>query len=439
MKIKPLSFILTGALALTSAAALAGCGNEDYPVSVGNLTVKSQPGKIVVLDDAAADIIDYIDYSKYLVGRSDEVDQEWLSIVPSVGSSAEPNIDEIVNSEADIVFAALDTDETVKRELTDKGITVVTMSEAQSQSSLETNYRTIGRLLGGEITGVSKANQQYAVLLNDMEKIKNTAEDAQSSDVPLKVCYLYSENNQLKMMTSGTYCDMLLSYTGAVNIAVNVTDNTVEVSTLKVADPDYIFYDSDETLANIVGNDVLKNMNAVKKKHMMLLSGGDISRQGQTALNTLQKIVEFMYPSIASESKNSTAAVESKTESTTAPSADSQKTTSAKNATEPSTAAQTETQAATDSAKSVADDYGIKIDDKKTLSYEDENKDVKAMQQRLFDLGYIDDKENITGYYGDVTKAAVRQFQKNSGIKESDNANNATLKAMFQSNAAKAE
>lgn len=433
MNTKPFSIILTGTMILASAVAFSGCGNNNYPVNAGNLTIDSEPENVVVLDDAAADIIDYIGYSKKFVGRSDEVNQEWLSVVPSVGSSAQPNVDEIVNSDADIVFAAADTDESVKQNLTDKGITVVTISEAQTQSCLETNYRTIGRLLGGEITGVSKANQQYDALLNDMEKIKNNASEAQSSDVPLKVCYLYSEDNELKMMTSGTYGDMLLSYTGAVNIAVNVTDNSVEVSTLKVADPDYIFYDSEETLANIQSNDVLKGMNAVKQKHIMQLSGNDIRRQGQTALNTLQSIAEFMYPSLASQAENTTTETQNSTEAvTTASTQASQNTETTQKATEKATE---KTTVANDS---VASDYGIKIDNKTKLSYEDENDNVKAMQQRLFDLGYIDDKENITGYYGDVTKAAVKEFQKNNGIKESGNADNATLKAMFNSSAAKA-
>ena len=61
------------------------------------------------------------------------------------------------------------------------------------------------------------------------------------------------------------------------------------------------------------------------------------------------------------------------------------------------------------------------------------------MQQRLFDLGYIDDKENVTGYYGDVTKAAIEAFQKKSKLDENgDEANAKTLEALFMSNAPKA-
>ncbi len=61
------------------------------------------------------------------------------------------------------------------------------------------------------------------------------------------------------------------------------------------------------------------------------------------------------------------------------------------------------------------------------------------MQQRLYDLGYVTDKENITGYYGEISEAAVKAFQKNNDIKETGNADNATLVAMFNSSAVKAD
>ena len=82
------------------------------------------------------------------------------------------------------------------------------------------------------------------------------------------------------------------------------------------------------------------------------------------------------------------------------------------------------------------DKYKINLD-KLSLKYEDENDNVKIMQQRLYDLGYVDDKENITGYYGDISKEAVENFQTKNGIKATGNADNATLVKMFDSNAVK--
>lgn len=92
-----------------------------------------------------------------------------------------------------------------------------------------------------------------------------------------------------------------------------------------------------------------------------------------------------------------------------------------------------------DSATSVASEYKITITPNLSLKIEDENNNVKVMQQRLYDLGYITDKGNITGYFGEISQSAVKEFQKKNSIKETGAADNATLVAMFDVNAVKAK
>ena len=59
--------------------------------------------------------------------------------------------------------------------------------------------------------------------------------------------------------------------------------------------------------------------------------------------------------------------------------------------------------------------------------------EVRAIQQKLKERGLF--KSDITGYYGDLTEAAVKAFQKAHGIKETGTADNATLVVMFRSDA----
>lgn len=403
MKKKIVSLFLVGTLAVSSAAMFSGCGDGDYPVQVANFEIQEQPTKVVALDPYAADIISYIGYDVNMIGRSDEVNQEWLSVVPSFGSADNPDIDAIVEGNTDVVFASENMSDENKKLIQDKGIRVITLSQATTQTQLETNYITLGKILGGAETGTLKAQKAYEELIGEMDKLKVSAEEARESDIPYEVCYLYTENGQLKMMTSGTYGDMLLSYTGSVNVAVNVAENSVEFNTLKVANPDYVFYDSEETLNFIKSDATLKSLSAIKKKNTLMVTSDEMNRQGNTALETLEKMIGFMYPALAKQNGSSS---------------------DEELATEPAKA----------EAKSVAEDYKIDLKDLK-LEYEQDNDDVLAMQQRLFDLGYIDDEENVTGYYGDVTKAAVKAFQKNNEIEETGTADNDTLTAMFMDDA----
>ncbi len=423
MKKKLISITLALAVTLSAALVLGGCGDKEYPVSVANLTIEEEPESIVVLDPSAADIISFIGYDVKMVGRSDEVDQEWLSVVPTVGSAAEPDVDEIVASEASIVFATLDLSDDIKDELKASGIQVITMSQATTTDELETEYNNLGRILGGEITGLQKGEQAYQELLDDMDEVKSTVAASKSTDVLYTVCYIYTEDDELKMMTSGTYGDMLLGYTGAVNAAVNIDDNTLDVDTLEIANPNFIFYADEQTLENIKSEAILSKLTAVKNNKMLMVSSEQITRQGQTALDTLQKMVEFMYPELASSSSDDEADAAVEANATVAE----------------TTAAEETTEAAAEEVTSVAEDYGITVDDDLSLEKGDDNDNVKAVQQRLYDLGYVTDDENITGYYGDVTEAAVKQFQKNNDIKETGTADNATIVAMFNSDAAEAE
>ena len=47
---KIISFLLAAAVAVTSAAALAGCAGTEYPVEIANIQINKEPENIVVLD-----------------------------------------------------------------------------------------------------------------------------------------------------------------------------------------------------------------------------------------------------------------------------------------------------------------------------------------------------------------------------------------------------
>ncbi len=425
MKTKIISIALAVVTMLSAVALLSGCSDGEYPVEVANITIESQPKNIVVLDAPTADILIATGYDRYIVGRSDEVDQKSIEVAPSVGSYENPDADKIINSGADLVFAGLSINENTKKKLQDKGIQVITMSHGDTPKQVETNYVTIGKICGGTKTGAKQGEDTYNDLLDKMNNYKQEVSN-RNSGILDTVCYLYTENDQLKMMTSGTYGDMLLGYTGAVNAAVNISDNNVDVATLKVANPNFIFYADDATLQKIKSDATLASLGAVKNGKILEVSLEEMSRPGNTALEALEKMVYFMYPDLKPKSSTS-----STTDATKA----------AQDATASNTDATTATQAATTSnaSKSVADKYNLTITSDLSLKQEDENDTVKAMQLRLYNIGYIADKDNVTGYYGEVTTEAVKNFQKTNGLKETGTADNATLVLLFDSNAKKAK
>lgn len=432
---KLIAGILCAVLVLGTALSLSGCGDKNYPVKIANLTIDKEPKSIVVLDPNSADIISYMGYDVKIVGRSREVDQKYLDVAPVMGSAVSPSVQDIIDSGATVVFANEGLNDDFEQSLEKEGIAVIEMSVAETPKQLETNYHTIGKILGGNDDGDAKAASSYDKLISAMEDRKSEA-SAKNATALDTVCYLYYEQGGLRLMTSGTYGDMLLGYTGSVNVAVNIDENKVDVNTLKVANPKYIFYADDNTLKAVQADPVLSKLAAVTGGKTMQITKDEMSRQGLTALETLEKMIGFIHPELAKAQK----ATEPTQQTETKP-AETQAATQAATEAATQAAAQTAaTQAATQpaAATSVADKYKIDLKDL-SLKEEDDNDDVKAMQQRLFDLGYVSDKENITGYFGEISKKAVSAFQKASGIKETGEADNATLVKLFASDAKKSD
>ncbi|MCI6824400.1 MAG: peptidoglycan-binding protein [Ruminococcus bromii] len=404
MKNKIISVALVLMLALSSVLVFSGCGDGEYPVEVANIKISSEPKNIVVLDASTADIIECIGYEVKMVGRSDEVNQKSLSAAPSVGSAQSPDINKIIDIGADLVFVNDSLSDESRAKLDENKINVVNIAVAGSQKQLETTYTTVGRILGGNTVGAAKGEEAYSKLISQMEDIKSKVTAVDNNAALNTVCYMYSVNGKLRLTTSGTYGDMLLGYTGCVNVAVNIDENKVEVNTLKVANPNYLFYSDEQTLQAIKDDSVLSGLSAIKDGKTLMISADEMNRQGLSAINTLNKMVGFIHPELAVKDSDNESSDTSATEAV---------------------------------VKSVADDYKIKLDDDLSLAPDDENDNVKAMQQRLFDLGYIDDEENVTGYYGEVSKTAVSDFQSKNGLKDSGEADKETLAALFAENAKK--
>ncbi len=425
-----ISVLLAAVMVCTAAVIFAGCGDGNYPVTVANITIDKEPEAIVVLDPSAADIISYMNYDGKIVGRSTEVDQSYLSVAPDFGAAAEPDVNSIINSGAQVVFAGDKINDDDVKQLQEKKIQVIKMSLADTPKELETNYLTIGKILGGAVTGLEKGTSSYEKLIEHMEKLKIEVSSSTTSGALETACYLYVDDGSLRVMTSGTYVDMLIGYTGAVNVAVNIIDGNVEVNTLRIANPNYIFYSDEQTLNAIQSDDVLSKLTAVTSGKALQVSEKDITRQGLTALATLEKMIGFMHPELAKKATTDEAATQAQTPAQTATEA----------ATQAATQAAT-TQPANEAPHSEADRYDIKITDDLSLKKGDEDKgdskDVWELQHRLWNLDYLVGVDNVTGYFGDLTEQAVKDYQKAAGFEVTGIADNKTIKALFMSDAPK--
>ena len=420
---KLVSVLLAAAVALSSALMMTGCEEQEYPVSIANYTIEKEPENVVVLDPITADIMAYMDFERKFAGRSKAVTQPELKAAPVVGTEENPDIDQIVKMKTDLVFCNDKINEDAQKKLESKGIQVIKLQKPETTAEVKTNYETIGKALAGTKKGSTAGKEAYNKLVQDLDKQKREIEDMNKTGALYTVCYLYIDDQKLNKLSSGSFGNILMGYTNCVNI-FSVGTNSTSVSpsndTAKVvasANPNFIIYDKKETLEQLKSSKTLSKLNALKTERTLEIPLADMSLPGITAGKTLKKMIDFIYPGHGATPDEAVKATSPKNEKTTKP----QETTAPK-------------------GEDVSAQYNISLTDL-TLAVNSEGESVSALQQRLVDLGYLTQSEedsNVTGYYGEATVDAVKAFQKKNGIKETGDADAATLKALFLSTAKKA-
>ena len=131
-------------------------------------------------------------------------------------------------------------------------------------------------------------------------------------------------------------------------------------------------------------------MSALKNSRTYMLPKEALSRQGNTMLSTQQFMLSKMFPGIVSPEAT---------------------------------------------GESLQKLYGIELN--KDMKYEEGSDDanVKIVQQRLVDLGYLKlaEGDSPTTYYGSMTAAAVKDFQSKNGLEATGIADFKTLEVLFNS------
>lgn len=292
---KILSIVLCLCLVLGITLTLCSCKDEsngEYPVVYGDVTIEQEPQNIVVLSDNLADIISYIGYDVKMVGRDLETDQEFLSIVPIVGTAKEPNFDSILSYETDLVIASNELSDDAKAKLSEQGITTITMKTPTTYDELKATYIDLGTILGGNITGKAQGESSYTELFDTLKTFKS----AVPNDIIKTVCYLYvDENGDLCTLTKDSLEYKLFSYCGATNVFSAQEEALVDIEQLRLSTPSYIICDDKSVLEILQSNDTLSNMTALTQGNIYNLKKSEFERMGTSLEDNIYHLIEYMF------------------------------------------------------------------------------------------------------------------------------------------------
>ena len=286
--------VLLALCLLMSCALFAGCSNngnsDNFPVTVGEVTIDKEPVSVVVLSDKLADIISYIGYDIKMVGRSEECDQDFLKVVPTVGKASAPDVNAITAAGADLVIADGYLAADARQSIESAGVKVLVLNPATNKEELEALYTDLGTALGGKTAGAEKGKKGYNTLFDTLETL-NTV----STGVVQTAAYLYiNEAGQLCTFPAGSLEQTFFNYSGTSNVFISQTEPVVQAEYLRIESPTYLFVDSPDVLQVLQADPSLAGINALVNGHTLVIPKINFERHGSSVEQAVFDILSYI-------------------------------------------------------------------------------------------------------------------------------------------------
>lgn len=250
---------------LLCGAMLSGCSKEDTPDEISvtsgesaplspfpakscGVTLQKAPEKIVSLSPAVTEIICELGYKDKLIAISDYCDYPEGLTAKKVGSTENPNLDEIIKLKPDAVFTLSALSEREAYTLNQAGIAVLSAEPPKSMEGYSVLYKEIAAAFYGK----EKLSGE-----KETERAVQTGADARSAiekaagSIKLESFVYVTE--KLTVAGTDTFESAVLSLSGE-----NVCKESGYVSADKAASaPKYIIADDSLSQTDISANDTL--------------------------------------------------------------------------------------------------------------------------------------------------------------------------------------
>ncbi len=380
----------------------SGKGEQEYPVTIGTVTLKAQPTGVAVLSPNLASVVLALDYEIQLKAKSADCTQSDLSVLPNVTAD---DAKQIKSLGADLVLTDTDITDAQLNAMNQEGITVLKISRASSREDLDRLYSQVGAALKGAMTGYEqgkKISQSVFLTIDDISRV------IPQSDTVTTAAYVIDTNGGV--ITGDTLEGKLIEAAGLSNVAADGIGNKMAAADLLRADPKYVFCPSGMK-AQLTQSEEYKKLTAVKEGRVYEMDASQILLQGRDMIDGVSFMAGTAYPELLKGS-DTLSSPSSQTSSGT-----SSGTVSGNVSGTPSS-----------TSSAPAGNYTM-------LQKGMQTPDVLKMQNRLQELGYMFVKP--TGLYAEGTEQSVKDFQLLNGLEVTGIADAKTLQLMYSADAKK--
>lgn len=256
--------------------------SSTYPVTVGDLTLTTQPMRIISLSPTATEMLYAIGAGAQVVAVDDYSNFPAEAVALGTALSGyEPNVEAIAGYTPDLVIVAYDAGGIVDQL---KSLSIPVFMAAAA-TSFEDVYSQIEQL--GALTG----NLENAVQLSGQMQTDIAAAVAEVQLPTTPITYFHELDNTLYSATSNTFIGQVYGLFGLKNIADGVIDGNdypqLSAEVIVKANPDIIFISHSETPEVVAARDGWGRLKAVTNDQVIALPADIPSRWGP-------RIVEFV-------------------------------------------------------------------------------------------------------------------------------------------------
>ncbi len=267
-----------------------------YTDAYGNeVTIESEPQKIVSVSPALTEIVFALGAEDKLVGRSDYDDYpEAVFDIQAVGPIDLPDTELIASLEPDVVIASSIFSEEAYNAITDLGIPVVIIRDETTLEGMFDVIADVADVIGAHDAGEALVEELSA----DLAELKANAPE---TDATVYYCMGYGEYGDY---TAGgdTFINDIIVAAGATNAAADVTGWSYSAEALIEADPDYILvpawgYDA------FLETEPYSSLTAVQEGRVIAIDNNLFERQGPRNLEAVELIQEAVSADAAEDAQ----------------------------------------------------------------------------------------------------------------------------------------
>lgn len=292
-------------ISILSIFAFTGCsqstkkvGDTKYPMTVidntgAKITIEKEPKKVVSLSPVTTEIVAAVGGIDKLVGRTTYCDYpEKVKDIPTIGDTMTVNVEKIVGLSPDLVIGSAFLNQSVRDQLENAGIKVVSIYTEDSFDGTYKDIRSIGKIL-------NKADEAEKIVTGMQDKVNEIkTKVAKAKTTPSVYLSVGFGAGGEFTATGDTFIHQMIEMAGGKNIAYDGKQWSFSLEKIVERNPQILIYSSVLNKDELVASTGYKDLDSVKKDKVYSIESNLIERTGPRLALGLEKLVKIIHPEL---------------------------------------------------------------------------------------------------------------------------------------------